>query len=340
MEKKRDDWHQFQLIKYKDNQKKLNEIISSFENISCKFCGEKKKENLIYRKNYLGFYYYIKKCRNCENTSDRRKEHNRQNVLKYKSNPKIKEIYKLRSRISNLKKLGADISTLSPENIKNIYSSQAFCPISLKKIDILEKINFVFDHHHKYKYIRKLLLNRVNAGLGSFKDSPILIESAKKYILERKSGFNFNDFILKNEQKYQEIKDRLLKKNGDFKREPVAYRSFQSRNPQILNFTPPLYNLMIEVIKCCEICKNQEKQRRNLSIDHHGDIVRGVLCIECNRGLGNFNEDPEELKRAIDYLISEHQNFLKTKNINLSKKSIIENWSEDIIEIYEAWSGK
>ena len=73
-------------------------------------------------------------------------------------------------------------------------------------------------------------------------------------------------------------------------------------------------------------------------MDHQGKFVRGVLCIECNRGLGNFNEDINELKRARHYLLHEHQKFLKEKkNIDLKIEVISINWDLDIAEIYELW---
>ena len=37
--------------------------------------------------------------------------------------------------------------------------------------------------------------------------------------------------------------------------------------------------------------------------DHScGDCVRGILCPDCNRGLGSFHDNIEFLKNAIIYL--------------------------------------
>lgn len=50
----------------------------------------------------------------------------------------------------------------------------------------------------------------------------------------------------------------------------------------------------------CEICKSIDK----LHIDHchKTGIVRGILCFNCNHGLGNFKDNIELLKKSIEYL--------------------------------------
>ena len=56
----------------------------------------------------------------------------------------------------------------------------------------------------------------------------------------------------------------------------------------------------------CDICNSGVPGfgRKNLSIDHDHKTgsVRGLLCQKCNIGLGNFNDSPDLLKKAINYL--------------------------------------
>jgi hypothetical protein len=60
----------------------------------------------------------------------------------------------------------------------------------------------------------------------------------------------------------------------------------------------------------CAICqKPQSGKRENLFIDHcHATgVVRGLLCTNCNRGLGGFKDNIDSLRRAIAYLSASRQ---------------------------------
>jgi len=55
----------------------------------------------------------------------------------------------------------------------------------------------------------------------------------------------------------------------------------------------------------CAICGKTEKEEgRRLAVDHsHIDGgIRALLCYNCNRGLGHFQDDPELLRQAMVYL--------------------------------------
>jgi len=51
----------------------------------------------------------------------------------------------------------------------------------------------------------------------------------------------------------------------------------------------------------CLICR----RKRKLCVDHDHETgeVRGLLCQQCNIGLGAFGDNPRYLRRAIRYLM-------------------------------------
>lgn len=54
----------------------------------------------------------------------------------------------------------------------------------------------------------------------------------------------------------------------------------------------------------CGICGRITDLKRVLAVDHDHktNIIRGILCDRCNRGLGLFLDSPEFLRRAANYL--------------------------------------
>lgn len=59
----------------------------------------------------------------------------------------------------------------------------------------------------------------------------------------------------------------------------------------------------------CRICNSKETYKR-LAVDHSHKTgkVRGLLCEDCNLGLGKFKDDIALLKIAIQYLIHGEEN--------------------------------
>ena len=50
----------------------------------------------------------------------------------------------------------------------------------------------------------------------------------------------------------------------------------------------------------CAICRVGEAA--HVDHDHGGGRIRGILCFNCNRGLGKFGDDAGLMLEAVDYL--------------------------------------
>lgn len=55
---------------------------------------------------------------------------------------------------------------------------------------------------------------------------------------------------------------------------------------------------------CCAICNERKEKRLSVDHNHTTGSIRGLLCNNCNRGLGFFKDDLRILDLAIKYLAS------------------------------------
>jgi hypothetical protein len=71
------------------------------------------------------------------------------------------------------------------------------------------------------------------------------------------------------------------------------------------------FQLLIKQDFKCAICKEVEtaidgatKETKVLSVDHchKTEKTRGLLCTNCNQGIGKFKDDLTKLKAAVEYL--------------------------------------
>lgn len=89
--------------------------------------------------------------------------------------------------------------------------------------------------------------------------------------------------------KTRETKERLYGGNREYhlrQRYGVGEKEFQE--------------LLAEQGGVCAVCGGADPQ--HLDHDHRTGWVRGILCFNCNGGLGQFRDSPMRLARAITYL--------------------------------------
>lgn len=138
------------------------------------------------------------------------------------------------------------------------------------------------DHDHVTHKVRGLLCRKCNLALGNFKDNIPNMQSAVNYL------DNASD-------KYSGI----LKYEGETPLDTHIARRFQiSQEGRIRLYEVQNYQ--------CTICKHKIAIGGKSHIDHsHEEMyIRGILCGQCNLGIGQLRDNPRVIERAIMYLVS------------------------------------
>lgn len=57
----------------------------------------------------------------------------------------------------------------------------------------------------------------------------------------------------------------------------------------------------------CGVCGKRYKGVRSMVVDHchRSGVVRGTLCRKCNAGIGMFNDDPDLLYKAAEWVMQQ-----------------------------------
>lgn len=78
-------------------------------------------------------------------------------------------------------------------------------------------------------------------------------------------------------------------------------RKQEARLKTLYGITKLEYDEMLTAQEnCCVICGSDE--RLCVDHDHKTGKVRGILCVNCNSGLGSFFDSIDLMERAIHYL--------------------------------------
>lgn len=92
---------------------------------------------------------------------------------------------------------------------------------------------------------------------------------------------------------HAEIVRENIKKNHGSGRQFQLKRRYKT-DPTTLEW------IALQQAGLCAICR--EHPARHVDHDHGSDEVRGIVCFNCNRGLGYFGDDLRMLYLAADYL--------------------------------------
>jgi hypothetical protein len=138
------------------------------------------------------------------------------------------------------------------------------------------------DHDHASGDVRGLLCFRCNGGLGQFKDDPRVMRRAVDY-LEGRLAAMFQPgprTRARRGERRSRRHYRLMERYG------IGERDVE--------------RLIARQGGVCPICEAAAPVA--VDHDHVTGTVRGVLCGDCNTGMGQLRDDPWMLRRAIEYL--------------------------------------
>jgi hypothetical protein len=128
-----------------------------------------------------------------------------------------------------------------------------------------------------------------------------------------------------NPERTKELNKRWHKNNPERRKElnkrwrennPEKVKEMEKKSLLKNNYNIDIndYNNMLTLqVSGCTICgKSITENGKALAVDHDHETgaVRGLLCNSCNTALGLFNDNPELLRKAADY-IEKHKSKLK-----------------------------
>lgn len=115
-------------------------------------------------------------------------------------------------------------------------------------------------------------------------------------IIQQREGEPDKDFRLRYNKHWRKVKD--LKEQD---------RSLQKRYGMTIDEYEEIHDKQNGICMICgkpEFVRDQNGRLRKLAVDHcHATgKIRGLLCTNCNKGLGHFKDSPKLLTKAINYL--------------------------------------
>lgn len=138
------------------------------------------------------------------------------------------------------------------------------------------------DHDHQSKKVRGILCLNCNLGLGHLRDDISFIQQAISYLVSNANPSDeMTGILYRDGEKRLDVRSmRHLKISKDGRQ-----RLFELQN------------------HLCLICSRDLREVRFHLDHHHGKgHVRGLLCGNCNVGIGNFQEDVGFMRNAVSYL--------------------------------------
>lgn len=172
------------------------------------------------------------------------------------------------------------------------------------------------DHCHETKLVRGMLCNLCNLALGSFRDDPVRLDAAARYLLDpvapkvrdRMKGRTPPEGVCRLCSATFVVKPRGPKIYCS-----NEHRRFCMGGPRARGVSPEHFSdVLAYQIGACAICssgfdfdaKMPRRLRKQIHLDHchETDVFRGILCQQCNIGLGATEDSQSRIKMLSRYL--------------------------------------
>lgn len=137
---------------------------------------------------------------------------------------------------------------------------------------------------------------RLRSRYGNPRPGPYCFPCEREYVRERRRVRWDTD---------PEYRRRRLDDGNRWKREHRSSYGKKADLKKNYGITVEDYERMLQDQNgVCAICQNACPSGKNLAVDHdhETDRIRGLLCMNCNQGLGKFKDSPKFLKAAQEYL--------------------------------------
>jgi|SRR3972149_3232746 len=130
-------------------------------------------------------------------------------------------------------------------------------------------------------------------------------EESKEYYIKNKERINSSEsHRLASRRYYQKNRIKIIARKKELpSQSPEAFRRRSLKKNYGL--TVEEYDLLlVKQDNVCAICRKVCRTHSFLSIDHCHTTgkIRGLLCNDCNRGIGLLKDNVENIKRSLEYL--------------------------------------
>lgn len=149
--------------------------------------------------------------------------------------------------------------------------------------------------------------NCIQCEKERYKSDPKYKEKVKARQAARRAAIKADPEKLQQQREYmkeysRKNRKRLNEQNAELYQKNNARIRLQRKG---IDPTPELIAHVEKHCGLCDICESPGDDRwKQLAVDHCHDSnkFRGMLCGKCNKAIGLFQDNPDLLRRAIDYL--------------------------------------